>query len=142
MSDIQNRIENYLEEEAKNDEYLPEEDIKIMERMADFIMDLDSDNLTESQIEKIMDLFDELSESNIDDLFEEDIDEAFTAKKVKIKPSDTRKRRREYRKHRAALKLKAKKYRRTPKFKQWKRKSKRKAAQGKTATGKRIRKFL
>lgn len=143
MSDIQKKLEDYLNEETI-DEYLPDDDVKLMDKMVDFIMDLDTENLTEDQIDEVTDLIDELSDSSVDEIFndEEDVDEAFSAKKVKIKPSDKRKRRMEYRRNRAAIKLKAKKFRRTTKFKQWARKKKRKASQGKTATGKRIRKFL
>ena len=144
MSDIQSKIENYLEEES-NDDYLPEEDIQLMDKMIDFIMSLDTENLTEDQIEEVTDLIDEISDNNIDDIFDEDednIDELVQAKKVKISPALKRARRRAYRKNRAAIKLKAKKFRKTTKFKQWARKKKRRASQGKTATGKRIRKFL
>lgn len=139
MSDIQQKLENYLNEE--NDmEYSSENDIELMDRMVNFIMDLDSDNLSEDQIEEALDIIDELAEDNLDDAF--DVEEAISAKKVKINPAEKRERRRKYRSQRAALKLRAKKWRRTTKYKQWKRKKERKKSQGKTATGKRIRKFL
>ena len=102
-------------------------------------MNLDTDNLTEDQVEEVMDIIDEFADEQLD---EEMFDEGVTARKVKIKPSDKRKRRMEYRRNRAALKLKAKKFRRTTKYKQWNRMKKRKASQGKTARGKRIRKFM
>jgi Na+/phosphate symporter len=142
MSDIQKKLEDYLDEETL-DEYLPDDDVKMMDRMIEFIMDLETESLSEDQIDEVTDLIDLVSDGNIDEIFDDDeIDEAVAAKKVKIKASDKRKRRIEYRRNRAAIKMKAKKFRRTTKFKQWKRLKKRKASSGKTARGKRIRKFL
>ena len=141
MNDIHKRIENYLNEETE-DEYLPDEDVVLMDRMADFIMNLNTENLADDQIDEALELIDEISDSDIDGIFDDNVDEVFSAKRVKIKPSEKRKRRQEYRKSRAAIKLKAKKFRRTAKYKQWTRKKKRRARSGKTATGKRIRKFL
>ncbi len=144
MSDIHRKLEEYLKEDEFKDEYLPEEDVQLMNMMIEFIMNLDSESLTEDQVIECTDLIDTLAEYKLDDeLFEdEELDEAVAAKKVKIKASDKRKRRMEYRRNRAALKLKAKKFRRTTKYKQWARMKKRKATSGKTARGKRIRKFL
>jgi hypothetical protein len=71
-----------------------------------------------------------------------ELDETVSAKKGKISPQAKRERHREYRKKRAALKLKAKRFRKTTKYKQYIRAKKRKMSQGKTARGKRIRKFL
>lgn len=139
MSDIQKKLEDYLDEKESDEEYFPEEDVSLMDKMIDFILNLDSERLSEEQKEEIVEIIDEFADSDVD---LEDIDEVISAKKVKIKPSEKRKRRMEYRRQRAALKLKAKKYRRTTKFKQWKRMKARKARSGKTATGKRIRKFL
>jgi hypothetical protein len=140
--DIQSKLQDYLDNKD-NDEYYPEEDTKMMERMMDFIMNLDSDNLSEDEIDEVTEIIDSIADENLDEtLTDEDMDEAISARKVKIKPSDKRKRRMEYRRNRAALKLKAKKFRRTTKYKQWNRAKKRKAGQGKTARGKRIRKFM
>jgi hypothetical protein len=143
MSYIEQKLEEYLKEDEAKDEYLPEEDIHLMDMMIEFIMNLDSESLTEEQIIECVDLIDMISDAKLDEeLFEDELDEVVAAKKVKIKASDKRKRRMEYRRNRAALKMKAKKFRRTTKYKQWLRKKKRKASSGKTATGKRIRKFL
>ena len=140
---IDKKIEDYLNENEKVDEFLPEQDTEFMGRMFDFIVDLDFENLTEDQVDEITDIIDNLADEDINEIFDdEDVDEAISAKKVKIRPSDKRKRRMEYRRNRAAIKLRAKKFRRTTKYKQWKRMKKRKATSGKTATGKRIRKFL
>jgi len=141
MSDIQKKLEDYLNGDD-DIEYYPEEDINIMERMMEFIMNINSDNLSEDQVDELTEIIDYIADGSIDSMFEDDMDEEFSAKKVKIKASDKRKRRMEYRRNRAALKLKAKKFRRTTAYKQWARKKKRKASQGKTATGKRIRQFL
>lgn len=138
MKDIHERIENYLNEDEDNDEYIPDEDMTIMNSMLDFITDLDVDSLSEDQVNDIIDIVDYFSDNDIS----EELEEAFAPKRIKIKPAERRERRIAYRHNRAALKLKAKKFRRTAKFKRWLRKSKRKARMGKTATGKRIRKFL
>lgn len=140
-NDIQQKLEDYLSDKD-NDEYYPDEDAALMGRMMEFIMSLESENLTEDQTDELTDLIDEIADEKLNDAFDSDLDEAVSARKVKIKPSDKRKRRMEYRRNRAALKLKAKKFRRTTKFKQWSRAKKRKSGQGKTARGKRIRKFM
>jgi hypothetical protein len=134
MSDIEKKLENYLNDEEDNEEYFPDEDTEMMDKMMDFIMNLDTEKLSEDQIEEITGI--------IDDIADNDMDEAFSAKKVKIRPSDKRKRRMAYRRKRAQIKMKAKKFRRTTKYKRWTRMKKRKATSGKTARGKRIRKFL
>jgi hypothetical protein len=139
MSDIQKKLEDYLDENDSS-EYYPEEDAVMMDRMMDFIMNLDTDSLIEDQIDEITDIIDELADKDLNDVL--GLEEAISARKVKIKPSDKRKRRMEYRRKRAQVKLRAKKFRRTTKYKQWKRMRDRKKSQGKTARGKRIRKFL
>jgi hypothetical protein len=145
MSDIHKRLEKYLNEQEIIDEYLPDEDVQLMDMMFEFIMGLDSESLDEDQMVEAADLIDMVSDGQLDDLFDDediDIDEAVAARKVKIKPSDKRMRRREYRKNRVKMKMKGKKFRRTAKYKQWARMKKRKASSGKTARGKRIRKFM
>jgi len=133
MSDIQKKLEDYLND-RDNTEYFPDDDAVLLDKMVEFIINLNSENLTEEQIDELTDIIDEIAD--------DELEEAFSAKKVKIKASDKRARRMEYRKHRAAIKLKAKKFRRTTKYKQWNRMKKRKMGSGKTARGKRIRKFL
>jgi glucan phosphorylase len=91
MSDIQKKLEDYLDEETL-DEYLPDDDVKMMDRMIEFIMDLETESLSEDQIDEVTDLIDLVSDGNIDEIFDDDeIDEAVAAKKVKIKASDKRK---------------------------------------------------
>lgn len=133
MSDIQKKLEDYLNGND-SEEYYPNEDVVMMDKMMDLISNLNTKNLSEDQMEEIAGIIDFIADENID--------EAVSAKKVKIKPSEKRKRHRDYRKNRAALKLKAKKFRRTTKYKQYTRAKKRRAGAGKTATGKRIRTFL
>lgn len=140
MSDIQKKLEDYLNDNDDT-EFYPENDTELMDKMVEFIINLNTENLTENQIDELTDLIDEIADDSMDDVFD-DVEEAISAKKIKIKPSDKRQRRMDYRRHRAAIKLKAKKFRRTTKYKQWARMKKRKASQGKTARGKRIRKFL
>jgi hypothetical protein len=142
MSDIQKRLEDYLNDRDDTD-YYPEDDTIMLDRMIEFIINLDSENLNEDQMEELTDIIDDFADDPLDDdEDEDDVEEAISAKKVKIKPSDKRRRRMEYRRKRAAIKMKAKKFRRTTKYKQWSRMKKRKASSGKTARGKRIRKFL
>jgi len=138
MSDIQKKIEDYINDSEGDGEFFPDEDVAMMEKMLDFILGIDTEILDEDQIIEIADIIDEVADSPLD--FDK-MDE-FSARKVKIKPADKRKRRMEYRKKRASIKLKAKKFRKTTKFKRYKRKRDRKVRQGKTSTGKRIRKFL
>jgi hypothetical protein len=64
MSDIHKRLEEYLNEEEVLDEFLPSEDVEMMEMMADFIMNLDSDSMTEDQKKEAAELIDLLSDGN------------------------------------------------------------------------------
>jgi hypothetical protein len=133
---ISDRIDNYLnDEDLTEDELLDDEfynDSDVMDRMFEFITSLEE--LPEDKALEVIEI--------INDLAPEEVDEAISAKRVKIKPAERRKRKREYRKKRAQLKMKAKRFRRTAKYKMYQRKKKRKAKSGKTATGKRIRKFI
>lgn len=133
---ITDKIDNYLneEEDLLEDDLVVnyEKDVEIMDRMFDFITSLE-DIPEEKQLEAL-----EILEA----IAPEEIEEAMAAKRVKIPPAEKRKRKREYRKKRAQLKMKQKRYRRTAKFKKYKRMKERKAKSGKTATGKRIRKFI
>lgn len=138
MSRIDKKIEDYLNEDIDGDEILEQDeffdDSEVMHKMFDFITSLE--DLPEELAEQAAAIVDEIA-PEIDD-----VDEAIAAKRVKIKPAERRKRKREYRRKKARLKMKAKKFRRTAKFKRWKRMKERKAKSGKTATGKRIRKFI
>ena len=129
---IDDKIENYLtedEEVFEQDEFF--DDSEVMDKMFNFITNLE--DLPEDKAEEAVAIIDELAPH---------IEEGTAAKRVKIDPKERRKRKRAYRKKKAQLKLKARKFRRTAKFKKWKRMKERKAKSGKTATGKRIRKFI
>lgn len=132
---IQDKIGNYLNEEDE-DIYEPEDDFfddsSVMEKMFNFITSLE--DLSEDKQLEVIEIIEEISP--------EDVDEGLAAKRVKIDPKEKRKRKREYRKKKAKLKMKARRFRRTAKFKKYKRMKERKAKSGKTASGKRIRKFI
>ena len=141
---IQDRITKYLtEEEDIDDDEMEFDDVdyindaEIMNKMVDFIISLDVDSLSESKQEELMEIVDLIAGPD-----EEDLEEAVGAKRQKIDRAARRQRKREYRKKRAQIKLKLKKYRRTAKFKKYERMKKRKAKQGKTSTGKRVRTFI
>jgi hypothetical protein len=129
--DTLDKIDKYI---VNNDD---EYDDAIVEKMFDFLSNLDPEQVPENLVDDYVDIIDELAGEDDDD-----VDEDFARKKVKISVADKRKRKMAYRKNRAQLKLRAKKYRRTTKYKQYKRKAARKAKQGKTSTGKRQRSFL
>jgi len=132
---IQDKIGNYLNEEDE-DIYEPEDDFfddsSVMEKMFNFITSLE--DLSEDKQLEVIEIIEEISP--------EDVDEGMATKRVKIDPKEKRKRKREYRKKKAKLKMKARRFRRTAKFKKYKRMKERKAKSGKTASGKRIRKFI
>jgi len=132
---IQDKIGNYLNEEDE-DIYEPEDDFfddsSVMEKMFNFITSLE--DLSEDKQLEVIEIIEEISP--------EDVDEGMAAKRVKIDPKEKRKRKREYRKKKAKLKMKARRFRRTAKFKKYKRMKERKAKSGKTASGKRVRKFI
>ena len=134
---IQDRIENYLNEdeeliEVDDIDYV--NDTEIINRMFEFLTNLNPETLSEDEKIEIVDIINELAG--------EEIDEAVAAKRVKIKPAEKRKRKRLYRKARAKIKMAARRFRRTAAFKKWKRLRDRKKKSGKTAGGKRIRKFI
>ena len=141
MSDIQKKLEDYLNDKDKDDDFYPSDDIIMMDKMVEFIMSLGTESLDDEQVDELTGIIDTLADENLDETFDA-LDEAVSARKVKISPAEKRKRRMEYRKKRAQIKMKAKKFRKTTKYKQWSRMKKRRAGQGKTARGKRIRKFL
>jgi hypothetical protein len=144
---ISEKIDNFLEEELDDSDYEFMEDADLMEKMFDLISNLDTEKLSDEQIEQATEIT-ELVAGRIKpegvegaEKEEEEVSE-FTAKRVRINRSVKRKRKKLYKKKRAKLKLKAKRFRKTAKFKRWKRLSKRKKKSGKTSTGKKIRKFI
>lgn len=141
---VLDKIKSYLDPEQDTDEedIEYEEATDILDRMYDLITSLDPDKMTDNQAEKFVSIMNDLADQEDEDEEGSRKDEAVPPKRVKISPILKRKRRMEYRKKRAQLKVKAKRYRRTASFKRWKRKTKRFSKAGKTATGKRIRKFI
>jgi hypothetical protein len=144
MPNVIDKIKGYLEDTDDSEEAIEyEEAANILDRMYNLLTSLDPEKLSSDQADLFTSIIDDLADEEDEDV-EENIEEAFgfTAKKVKISPALKRKRRQEYRKKRAQLKLKAKRYRKTANYKKWQRKSKRFKKVGKTATGKKIRKFI
>jgi hypothetical protein len=150
---IDKKIEDYLNEcmmdnyYGSEDDYYPDVDCDLMHRMIDFMMNLNTEDLDDNEMEELTSIIDDIADSNLydeyeDEDYEDEMEESFSAKKIKISPSERRERKMLYKKHRAQLKLKAKKFRMTSKFKQWNKLMKRSKKIGKTPRGKRIRKFL
>ena len=142
---MHNKIDKYLSEieyvgSYEDDEYGPEE---LTDRMIDFFMVLDPDNLYDEQLDQYMNIMGEFdSYADIDDDWDED-EEMSEAPLLRQKRDRVARRERkvEYRKKRSQLKTKAKAFRRSAAGKKYARKKKKMAKRGKTATGSRIRKF-
>ena len=152
------KIEQYLAEieyvgSYEDHEYGPEE---LTDRMIDFFMVLDPDNLYDEQLDMYMNIMgdfdlyandeedwdDEWVEGDEeDDLGEGSVNEAPPLLKQKRDRLARRERKIEYRKHKSALKTKAKHWRRTAAYKKYLKKKKKMSIRGRTARGKRIRKF-
>jgi len=124
------------------------DDDQIFDRMFEFIISLDPEQLSEGQAETIMNIiedvemeFDGVDEDGIEEVDEDedDLDEA--PKRVKRNRSAARKRAKSYRRNKSTRKRAAKKYRKSSRGKQMAKKSKRMAKRGKTASGKRKRTF-
>ena len=141
MANVIDKIKAYIDPEDEEEDIEYEEATDILDRMYDLMTSLDPDKMTDKQAQTFISIMNDLADED-DEEEESSRNEAFVAKRVKISPSEKRKRRQQYRKKRAQIKVKAKKYRRTPGFKKWKRKTKIKRKSGKTATGSRIRKFI
>lgn len=147
---------NILEKIDKEINQLTEQDEEyydeVVEKMLDFIMSLDTENLSEEQldmIEDIIDMLDPDENEEIPDVTDEDeleeeldnVDEVFK-KRVRRNLSKKRQRRREYRRKRAQVRVKARKYRRSAIGKRRARRAKRYGKIGRTSTGKRMRKYV
>jgi len=124
----------------------------VVDKMLDFIMSLDTENLSEEQMDMIEDIIDELDPDENEDIPEitdedelddelDDVDEAFK-KRVRRDLSKKRQRRRAYKRKRASVRVKARKYRRSALGKRTARKAKRYSKIGRTSTMKRQRKFV
>ena len=113
----------------KINEYLNEDDL--LDRMFDFITSLNEEQINEDQAIEIVDIVDIIDEEEIDEI-----------QRVKINPAEKRERKKAYKKNKQKIKITAKRFRKTAKFKKYVKKKKIKSKSGKTSSGKRIRKFL
>ena len=120
----------------------------LTDRMIDFFMTLDPDNLYDEQLDMYMNIMsdfdsyaDDEDEEYEDDNDSEEMSEAVAAKKKKRDRVARLQRKAEYRKKKSALKTKAKHWRKTAAYKKYMKKKKKMASRGKTARGKRISKF-
>lgn len=139
------KIDKYLAEieyvgEYEDHEYGAEE---LTDRMIDFFMILDPDDLYDEQLDiymNIMGHFD--SYADMEDDEDEEMSEAQATVRVKRDREARRERRADYRKNKSKLKLKAKMWRKKPAYKKYQKKKKIMKSRGKTARGQRIRKFI
>lgn len=128
-----------------NDMYSYKTDEELFEEMADFIIALEPDQLSEEQIEKILDILEELEiDSHIQDFEDEDededeLDEKRLAKRTKVK--DRLKARKYYKRYKSKIKKKKKRFMRSATGKLRKKKSERMAKSGRTATGRKKVKY-
>lgn len=124
----------------------------VVDTMLDFIMSLDTESLSEEQLDMIEDILDELDPDENEEIPEitdedeledelDDVDEAFK-KRVRRDLAKKRQRRRAYKRKRATVRIKARKYRRSAIGKRTARKAKRYKKIGRTSTMKRQRKFV
>ena len=141
MTTVLDKIKAYIDPEDDEEDIEYEEATDILDRMYSLITSLDPDKMTDKQANLFVDIMNDLADEK-DKEEEQQRNEGVPPKRVKISPTEKRKRRMKYRQKRSQLKVKAKRYRRTSGFKKWKRKTKIKRKAGKTATGKRIRKFI
>lgn len=123
--------------------YNEEEDI--FDRMFEFIISLDPEQLTEEQASEVMDIVEDIEliyeDINEDEEYDDVLDEA-TPKRVRINRAARRKRKMLYRKKKAKLRRMAKRYRKSARGRMMAKKAKRMKRRGKTATGRRIRRFV
>jgi hypothetical protein len=111
------------------------EDDELLEKMYDLITSLDPNKLSELQAEELVGIIDDIAGDDEDEELEE-------VKRVRISPAAKRERKKQYKKNRNKLKIKAKRYRKTAGYKKYKKKTKRMSRSGKTSTGKLVRKFI
>lgn len=138
--DLFDQIDDILEQE---DFILPKREIieedysfdeDIFSRMADFIINLDPDKLSDSQLDSAMSIIDELGEDEED--YEEEIQELKTPKLAR-RTSSTKNQysKKWYRINRAKIKKRKAKFRRSAEGRKRQKARMRLARQGKTATG-------
>ena len=139
MGDILNRLETFIGDAGvSNFGVTPVYSDDILERMFEFVTNLDPDILTEDQATILSEIIEDI-ELKMEGIDEDGLDEA--PKKVRVKPADRRKRKLAYKKNKQKIKMKAKKYRKSSTGKRLAKKRKVMAKRGRTATGKRIKTY-
>lgn len=156
-----NKIDKYLVGETEyrgsyddgeyldSDEYTLDydtDDDELMSLMADFLMTIDPDILDDDQLDMYMEIMDEFDGDEDDDFVgvlddTEEVEEAAAIRKRRDKGA-RRERKKEYRREKAKVKQSAKRWRKTAEYKKYQRKKKMMSKQGRTARGKRIKKFV
>jgi len=131
------KIDKFLIDE---DEDGPDDDLT--EKMFDFILSLNDENLTAGQADQIGEIIDMIDPDDDDEEIDEDEMSEVFKRRVKRDLPAARQRRREYRTKRAKMRLKAKRYRRSAAGKMTLRKAKRFGKFGKTSKGARKRTFV
>lgn len=123
--------------------YYDEEDDQTGLMYLELLDEVISSGVTSETLNVIYHTLNELlvdGEIDDDDDDEEELEEGKLKKKTNVALKMTR--RKSYRKNKAKLKLKGRRYRKTPGFKKWKKRSKIRAKSGKTASGKRQSTFI
>lgn len=121
-----------------NDMYSFKTDDEIFEAMADFITSLEPDQLSEDQIETVLDILEEIEvESTIHDVEDDDLDDDVSEKRLagRTKVKTRLAARKYYKRNRSKIKKRKKKFKKSAAGKVRKRKAARMAKAGKTATG-------
>lgn len=120
-----------------------ENDDELYNMMVDFLLDLDEETLDDDMFGRYAEIMDTIfSEEESDDSEEDEIEEEFAAKRVKISPAERAKRRRMYRKNKAKIKMKQAKYRKSAAYKRYKKKAEIMGDRGKTSTGKHKKTYI
>ncbi len=160
MSDVLNKLDNLLGMRRDNNGLYgtsPVFEEEMFDRMFEFITSLDPDQLSEDQADEVMDIiesveleYDDINEEEEYDDEEDEEDEEYDdeemdeAKAIRVRRNRAamRKRKIAYKRNKAKRKRMAKRYRKSARGRLMAKKSKRMAKRGKTATGKRKRRFV
>jgi hypothetical protein len=118
------------------------DDENLVQDMVDFILNINPDILDDNQAEQLDNIISRMEYYEDPEEGGDDLDEAAPPKRVRRDLKAKRERSREYRRHKAQLKLKAKKYRKSAHGKLLAKKRKRMAKRGLTATGQRKRTYI
>lgn len=136
MSSFREFIRNQVY--TDNDMYSFRTDDEIFEAMADFITSLDPEQLSEDQIETVLDILEEIEvEPHIHDVEDDDLDKGISEKRLagRTKVKKRIQAKKYYKRNRSKIKKRIKKFKRSAAGKARKRKATRMAKAGRTATG-------